>query len=106
MDMPLPGNEPFTILWESGLSLFGPGRPNNEYVTSHRVQAFARIAEAMVRSQGLHVIDIVNMTRSRWESSWDGLHMACQLDGDNWGSQVASMVYQITLNVILGECVS
>jgi hypothetical protein len=94
------------VLWVSGLSVFGPARPGNDYVTSHRVQAFARLTESVMRESGADILDIVNVTRSRWEGSWDGLHMACRMDGDNWGSQIASMVFQIVLNVVLGDCVS
>jgi hypothetical protein len=100
------GKDGLRVLWESGLSVFGSARTRNDYVTSHRIQAFARLTESMMREAGADILDIVNVTRSRWEASWDGLHMAARLDGDNWGSQVASMVYQIVLNAVLGDCVT
>jgi hypothetical protein len=95
---------PWKWFWLSGLSVFGPGRALNQYVTSHRAQAFALLTDQMARNYGASVIDTFNVTRSRWESSWDGIHMACQLIGDNWGSQVASMNYHIVLNAIFPDC--
>jgi hypothetical protein len=73
-------------------------------VTGPRAEAFNRLAVNMTRAAGAAIVDWFNMTRSRWESSWDGLHYACQLNGDNWGSQVASMMFQVALNVLFPEC--
>jgi hypothetical protein len=68
------------------------------------VQAFALLTDKMATALGARIVDTFNVTKSRWDSSWDGIHMACQLVGDNWGSQIASMNYQIVLNAIFPEC--
>jgi hypothetical protein len=74
------------------------------YVSSHRVAAFSKLSADMMRSAGFPVVDAMEITKARWEASWDGVHFAGRLQGDNWGSQVASMVYQVVLNSIFEEC--
>ena len=77
----------------------------NYYMTSHRTRRFSLHSEAVMRSIGVPIVDWYQLTQSRWDASYDGLHYAGQLDGNDYmGGQVPMMEYQVGLNALFPEC--
>lgn len=105
---PVPGrpglSKPMRLVWLSAPTTNSRARPGNVYMTTHRTAMFTYYSESVMRSLGVPVVDARSLTQSRWESSYDGLHYAAQMGGDNWGSQVASMEFQTALNVVFPVC--
>lgn len=100
--------KPVKLIWIAAYTTFERARPSaiNDYVTLHRTELFTRLTQDMMKSIGVPIVDAANLTRSRWEATWDGMHFAAMLQGDNWGSQVASMFYQMVLNTMFPLCSS
>lgn len=74
-------------------------------MTTHRTRVFSEISEAAVRKVGIPVIDWGAVTQSRWDASYDGLHYASNMGGeDNVVGQVTMSEYQVALNVIFPTC--
>lgn len=78
--------------------------PTRSCLVHGRAALFTQYSEAAMRSIGVPIADNRAVTQSRWEASYDGLHYASTTSGDNWASQVASMEYQVVMNVIFPKC--
>ena len=92
------------MIWLSAPTTFAHARTGNVYMSTHRTTMFTKQSEAVMRKIGVPVVDGLAVTQSRWEASYDGLHYASDIGGDNWGSQVAMMLYEVVLNVMFQRC--
>ena len=95
---------PTRLIWLSAPATFAHARPGNVYMSTHRTTTFTKLSEAVMRKIGVPVVDGLAVTQSRWDASYDGLHYANRVEGDNWGSQVAMMLYEVVLNVMFQRC--
>lgn len=95
------------MIWFNAQTTFARAKyeaPFNILITMHRTEEFTRMAQDLMVSLGFPIVDAANLTRSRWEAPFDGLHYAANIGMDQWGSQVASMMYQLVMNAIFRNC--
>ena len=92
------------MVWFSAPATFSHARTGNIYMSTHRTTRFTQHMEGVMRDMGVPIVDGRAITQSRWDASYDGLHYASVINGDNWGSQVASMEYQVVMNTVFPTC--
>ena len=96
---------PMQTYWVTAPATFSTARSANVYMSSHRTRTFSSYSEVLARSHGIPVIDLYQVTQSRWESSYDGLHYApTHQYEDDYSSDVSMMEFQVTLNAVFRDC--
>lgn len=95
---------PTRFIWFSAPRVVTQARPENVYLTQHRVIEFEKYSKSVMRGMGFPIFDAGMMSQSRWDASYDGLHYLLQYSPDNWASHTSNMMAQAMMNVIFPTC--
>jgi hypothetical protein len=97
---------PMRLVWLSPSFIFSQAHPGTDFVSTHRLVTYNEYV--VKRLKGLDaeipVVDGTSITKSMWESAYDGLHYL-RGSNDNWYGSVSSMVFHAVLNAIYPDCV-
>ncbi len=91
------------LLWYASAFIQGPVRSRDTTVTTARHLAFERMAQEVVRSMGVPVVDILSVTQSQWGNAFDGVHYMTR-SGDEWLGRVSYVAFQVALNALFPSC--
>jgi hypothetical protein len=90
-----PGlSKPLRLLWFAAPFVFSPAHAGTDYVSTHRVLKFDRMAREAMQKIGVPIADATAITQSMWEAAWDGLHYL-RGSNDNWNGHISNMVFQV-----------
>ena len=91
------------LIWLSPNFIFSPAHEGTDYVTTFRHQYYDEYARREMAKIGVPLVNGHEITKSQWESAYDGVHYMKGLS-DIWSGCVANMVHQVVLNVIFPTC--
>jgi hypothetical protein len=99
-----PGvSRPMRMVFFGAPYIFSQAHAGTDYVTTHRHQKIDEYAREQMEKIGVPVVDGGAITKSMWESAYDGLHYL-RGSSDNWYGSVSTMVSQAVLNAIFPDC--
>ena len=96
---------PMQLIYVAPNFIYSPAHAGTEYVTLYRHQTYNALARRRMEAMGIPVVDGSAITKSHWESAYDGLHYLQERSGQ-WRGSVANMVHQVVMNVIFPTCVT
>ena len=73
-------------------------------ITTPRFELYNNMAKEIAREAGFMIADIVSPTRTRFDSTWDGVHYSIAGAG-SWKGPASFMMEQIVLNMIFDDCI-
>ena len=90
-----PGlSKPMRLLWFAAPYVFSPAHAGTDYVSTHRVLKFDRMAREAMQKIGVPIADATMITQSMWEAAYDGLHYL-RGSNDNWNGHISNFVFQV-----------
>jgi hypothetical protein len=99
-----PGvSRPMRLIFYGAPYIFSQAHPGTDYVTTYRHQVYDRYVREALEGIGAEVVDGGAITKSMWESAYDGLHY-CRGSSDNLYGSVSLMEYHVVLNTIFPDC--
>jgi hypothetical protein len=99
-----PGvSRPMRLIFYGAPYIFSQAHPGTDYVTTHRHQVYDAHVRAELEKIGAEVVDSRIITKSMWESTYDGLHYL-RGGANDWLGSVSTMVFHATLNTIFPDC--
>ncbi len=99
-----PGlSKPLRLLWFAAPFVFSPAHAGTDYVSTHRVLKFDRMAREAMQKIGVPIADATAITQSMWEAAYDGLHYL-RGSNDNWNGHISSFVQQVQVCTGLPWC--
>ena len=100
-----PGiSTPSRLIWLSAPYTFCQSRKANTYMTTARTASMSGYSAGVMRGMGFPIADVTQVTQSRWDAAYDGLHYAARGGDDHWLGAVSGMNYQVVLNVMFPTC--
>jgi hypothetical protein len=94
--------KPMRAMWARGPAINGQPHGMGESITLARASQYDDDATAMAREAGWEVFDAREITQTRWEDYWDGLHLLREANGD-WKGLTSAMVAEAFLNAVFKE---
>ena len=102
-----PGlSKPIRLFWFAAPFVFSPAHAGTDYVSTHRVLKFDRMAREAMQKVGVPIADATMITQSMWEAAYDGLHYLHFQYGsyDDWRGHISNFVFQVIWNAIFPTC--